>query len=123
MGGGEGTCGALTGAVTMAGLFLSPHSANGLSKKKARLATKELHDRFKEKFEAINCDELTREFRNKRTARIKNCQRITGIGAEISADIILKNRPELIAEADHEFLEASDTKLTALTNKICSLLG
>ena len=123
MGGGEGTCGALTGAVTMVGLFLSPYSKNGLSKKKARMASKELHDSFKERLASINCNELTEEFRNQRSARIKNCQRITGIGAEISATIILKNRPDLIALADHDFLAVNDTKLSALNNKICYFLS
>jgi C_GCAxxG_C_C family probable redox protein len=117
MGGGEGTCGALTGAVTMIGLFLSPHSKNGLSKKGARLATKELHDRFKEKLASITCGDLTREFADKRGARLKNCQKITGIGAELSATIILKHRPELLGQANYEFLTASDTKLKLLASK------
>ena len=121
MGGREGPCGALTGAATMIGLFLSPHSKNGLSKKMARLATKELHDSFKEKLASINCADLTNKFRNQRKARIKNCQKITGIGAEISATIILKNRPDLIAQADHDFLTATDTTLKAFTRANAAL--
>nr|MBF0221104.1 C_GCAxxG_C_C family protein [Desulfobulbaceae bacterium] len=123
MGGGEGTCGALTGAVSVMGLFLSPHCKKGLSKKKARLATKELQDRFKEKLASISCNDLTQEFLNQRKARVKNCQKITGIGAEISATIILKNRPDLIDQADRIFLAKNDSKLKALAGKFCSLLS
>jgi len=120
MGGDDGTCGALTGAITMIGLFLSPHSPNGLSKKEASSAAKELHDRFKERLSSINCNDLTKELRNNRRARLKNCQKITGIGAEISATIILGRRPDLIAQANYEFLAARDTKLKLLTSKFSS---
>lgn len=123
MGGGEGTCGALTGAVSVMSLFLSPHNNNGLSKKKARLAAKELHDSFKEKLASINCNDLTKEFSHQKKARVKNCQKITGIGAELSATIILKNRPDLIAQADRAFLTANDSKLKALAGKFYSLLS
>ena len=122
MGGGEGTCGALTGAVTIIGLFLSPHSKNGISKKNVRLAAKDLNDRFKEKLASINCDDLTREFQNQRKARLTNCQKITGIGAQLCAEIILQYRPELIKQADHNFLTATDSKFNVLADKFRSLL-
>lgn len=122
MGGGEGTCGALASAIASLGLFLSPHGDSGLSKKKARLAAKKLHDTFKEQLSSITCNDLTKEFQDQRKARLKNCQRITGLAAEISATILFKNRPELIKQVDQEFLAANDSKIAAFTSKICSLL-
>ena len=123
MGGGDGTCGALTGAVSILGVFLSPHDKKGLSKKKARLASKELHDKFKEEFSSITCSDLTEEFKNKRIARKKNCQKITGVGAEICAQIILKHRPELALKADDNFLAQKDSKLSFISNKLSSIFS
>ena len=50
MGGAGCACGSLTGAEMTLGLFLAPNLPEGLSERKFRSVSKELHDRFKERY-------------------------------------------------------------------------
>ena len=113
MGGGDGTCGALTGAVAILGLFLSHHQKGGLSKKKMRLAARALHDQFLERYDSIRCKDLTAAFANDRKARTKNCRAITGSAAELAARLIIKHKPQAVEQADLDFLSRQDKKFLA----------
>lgn len=116
MGGGDGVCGALSGAVAGLGLILGPH----LSKGDMRKAAKRLHDTFHAALGSTCCRELTLPHAGNKKAQLKNCQAITGLGAEIAGRIILDLRPQLAPQADLNFLAARDNKAQAVLTKLRS---
>ncbi len=118
MGGGDGVCGALSGAIAALGLIIGPGQRQGLSKTKLRQAAKELHDSFHEALGATVCHDLTAPYAKNRRARLKGCQAITGLGAELCARLILTLRPKLALKADLNFLDRRDTKTRAVIQKI-----
>lgn len=120
MGGSDGVCGALSGAVASLGLILGPGQSHGLSKAKMRQAAKSLHDTFLAALGATCCRDLIAPYTGERGARMKNCQAITGLGAELCARLILDLRPELVAMADLDFLNRRDTKVRVAVKKIAS---
>jgi C_GCAxxG_C_C family probable redox protein len=121
MGGNDGVCGALSGAVAALGLILGPGQRHSLPKAKMRQAAKRLHDTFLAALGATCCRDLIAPFNGDRPASKKNCQAITGFGAELCARLILELRPELTAKADLDFLQRRDTKVQAVIRKIGSL--
>lgn len=118
MGGGDGVCGALSGAVAALGLILGPGQPLGLSKSKMRQAAKKLHDLFSATFGSTACYDLTAPHADSRRAKLKSCQAITGLGAELCARIILELRPKLASRADLPFLNRRETKTQAVIQKI-----
>ncbi len=118
MGGGEGVCGALGGAIVALGLIIGPGQPYGLPKAKMRAAAQKLHDTFRDAYGSTCCRDLTAPYGGDRRARLKNCQAITGLGAELCARIILEFRPQLAGMADLDFLNRRDTKVQAVIKKI-----
>jgi len=118
MGGGEGVCGALSGAVAALGLILGPGQRYALPKAKMRRAAKQLHDSFLNALRSTSCLELSAPFVGDRKARMKSCQGITGLGAEICARIILDFRPALANGADFDFLNRRENKVQAVIQKM-----
>lgn len=118
MGGGEGVCGALSGAVAALGLILGPGRRHGLSKTKMRLAAKQLHDSFFESLRSTSCLELSAPYVGERRARMKNCQKITALGAELCAKTIVAFSPNAAQGADFDFLDRHDSKTQAVIQKI-----
>ncbi len=123
MGANDG-CGALNGAIFVIGLLLTANENHSRrTNKKIRSASGELHNKFKKKFKYEKCADLTKAQKGNHQARICNCQNITGISAELAAKIILQYRPELISQADGEFLTLQETRAGGLVKKIRSSLG
>lgn len=118
MGGGESVCGALSGAVVVLGVLLGPGREGGLSKKKMRLATKQLHDEFKKRFADTICNDLIKDYRGNKKARMKNCGEITAEAGRITVAVILEWRPALLQIADLVYLRKRDTRMSVLAQKI-----
>ncbi len=118
MGGAGCTCGALAGAIMALGLFLGPGQSGGLSKSNLADQAREMHDRFLAEYGSACCRTLIEEFSHSRKLRKNNCRNITIRAAEIMAEIILAQRPELIEKADLEFLREKDGRLAVLLQKI-----
>lgn len=114
MGGAGCTCGALAGAEMVLGLFLSPHQVHGMKKKKFRQISKDMHDRFKVRFDSTCCRNLIKRAKDKKGA---NCKELTVGGAEIAATFLLETKPELAETVDMQFLQTRDSKLFALIKR------
>lgn len=104
MGGAGCTCGALSGAVAVLGICAGPHSQTGLRKKKFRLLVKEMHDRFRERFNATCCRVLSKKVKHDSKAHHDNCLQLTKGSAEIAIRLLMEMCPELIEKADKTFL-------------------
>lgn len=120
MGGGDGVCGALSGAIAALGLLVGPGQRQGLPKAKMRQAAKELHDSFLQALGSTCCRELIAPHAGDRRARMQGCQVITGLGAELTARLLLKLRPKLAQRADLTFLNQRDSKVQAVVKKIAA---
>lgn len=118
IGGGDGVCGALSGAVAALGLIVGPGQRHGLPKAKLRRAAKRLHDDFLATLNSTTCRDLTAHHAGDRKAKLRGCQTITGIGAELCARLILELRPKLAIKADRTFLDCRDSKAQAVLKKI-----
>lgn len=122
MGGGDGVCGALSGAVAALGLVIGPGQRHGLPKSKMRQVAKRLHDSFLAAQGSTCCRDLTAPHSHDRRARLHNCQELTGLGAELTARIILELRPKLAAQADLTFLNRRDSKARGVITRIAAYL-
>lgn len=105
MGGGDGVCGALSGAIMTLGLFLGRSRPGEPKQKKFDPAVKALHDQFVQKFGTTSCRTLCDAFGNNRRARKRNCALLTQTGGALATETLLDRRPDLIAEADIDFLK------------------
>lgn len=108
MGGAGCACGALSGAVAVMGLFIGPHGRDGCAKKKFRAVVKEMHDRFRARFGATCCRVLSKKVKHDEKAHRANCLELTRGGAEIAVRLLLAARPDLVGNADRDFLAAGD---------------
>jgi hypothetical protein len=104
------------------GLFLGRQAAGRKGLKTVQDKGKELHDLFRSEFGSTCCRVLTKEVRHDQKALMKLCTLHTGEAAEAAARLILEARPELVAQADLEFLYARDTKLSAGLNRVLSVI-
>ena len=118
MGGAGCVCGALSGGQLVLSLFLSPHHSEGLSERKFRKLSKQLHDRFQGRFNTTCCRELIQPLQHDRKARKTNCQMLTGVGAELATELLLKAKPALLRQANLAFLGGQDEKLSSLVGKL-----
>jgi len=115
MGGAGCTCGSLAGAEVALSLFLGPRQHGGMKSKEFEKVAKEMHDRFRARFSATCCRVLLKRRKEKNGA---TCKELTVGGAEIAAQLLLEQRPELAAKVDLEFLGARESKLGTLAKKL-----
>jgi C_GCAxxG_C_C family probable redox protein len=115
MGGAGCACGSLAGAEVALSLFLGPRQSGGMKAKEFEKVAKEMHDRFRDRFAATCCRVLLKRRKEKNGP---TCKELTVGGAEIAAELILAQRPELAAEADLDFLAARESKLGTLAKKL-----
>lgn len=115
MGGAGCTCGALAGAEIVISLFLGPRQPGGMKSKAFEKVAKEMHDRFRARFGVTCCRLLLKRRQEKNGAA---CKELTVGGAEIAAELILAQRPELAARADLDFLGIRESKLGVLGRKL-----
>jgi C_GCAxxG_C_C family probable redox protein len=102
-------CGAFSGALMAVGLFLG---------RKPRAESKRLYDQFRSRFGSPCCRVLTRKFKDSERALFRHCTGHTGEVAEMAARFILEARPELVGQADWDFLRTRDSKLKAGLNRL-----
>ncbi|MBW2259494.1 MAG: C_GCAxxG_C_C family protein [Deltaproteobacteria bacterium] len=122
IGGAGCACGGFSGALMAVGLFLGRQGLGARGLKTVQVKGRELHDLFRSEFGSTCCKVLTKKVRHDQKALMKLCTLHTGKAAEAAARLILEARPELVAQADLEFLCARDTKLSAGFNRILSVL-
>ena len=115
-------CGGLSGALMGLGLFLGRHRLHGRGSKRIQAKGRELHDLFRSKFGATCCRVLTKEVRDQHRALIMQCTNQTGEAAKLAARLILEARPNLVEQADWDFLAAQDSKLVAGLNRLLTLV-
>lgn len=91
-------CGALSGAVMAAGLFLG-NDRPFRHRQQMREGARQLHDTFKEANGATCCRILSRNVKHDRRAHFHQCADLTAGAAEMAARLILRRRPELADRA------------------------
>jgi C_GCAxxG_C_C family probable redox protein len=122
VGGAGCMCGAFSGALMALGLFVGHQGLNGRAGKKAMARGRELHDLFQSRFGTICCRILTKKVRDDYRALFKQCATHTGEAAELAARVILEARPDLLEQADWNFLAVQDSRLVAGLNRFVSLV-
>jgi len=115
-------CGAFAGAIMGLGLFLGRQGLNGKGSKKVLGKARELHTDFKSEFGTTCCRVLTKKVAHDHRALFSQCANHTGEAAEMAARIILEARPELLDQADWDFLEKRDSKLEAGIGRLFTLI-
>ncbi|MBU2539098.1 MAG: C-GCAxxG-C-C family protein [Proteobacteria bacterium] len=115
MGGAGCTCGSLAGAEIALGLFLGPRQKGGMKTKEFEKVAKEMHDRFRTRFGATCCRILLKRRKEKNGA---TCKELTVGGAEIAAELILAQKPELAPMVDLDFLAKRESKVGVLAKKL-----
>jgi C_GCAxxG_C_C family probable redox protein len=97
-------CGAVSGGVLALGLFLGKTRPGILSGRRVRSSTREFYRRFVEQAGSTCCRVLTKKVKEDPKLHFRQCADLTGAAAEIAAQLILADRPELTAQADWSHL-------------------
>jgi len=122
LGGSGCTCGALTGGIISLGLFLGRDKTGIYNNKGIMNVSKELHDCFKEAFDATCCRVLTKKLKHGSKEQFKQGCEIVGFSSEQTARIILRERPKLVSIADFSYLEQSDSTIKSNLKKIANFI-
>lgn len=122
LGGSGCVCGALSGGVLSMGLFLGREGPGLKNGKRVMNSVKVLCDQFKDCFDATCCKVLTKDLIRGSKDHFQQCSIRAGFSAEMSARIILQNKPELVRQADYSYLEKRDSKFVAGLKKIANTI-
>jgi C_GCAxxG_C_C family probable redox protein len=118
LGGGGCLCGAVSGGVLALGLFMGKDGRTLLNASGSSFSTALLHREFAERFGSACCKVLSKKVKHDGKAHFDQCAELTGAAAEIASRIILEAKPHLAKTADIEYLEAKDSLLTGVLNRI-----
>jgi C_GCAxxG_C_C family probable redox protein len=110
-------CGALTGAVMAAGLFLGTEQAHR-RRREMRQSANQLHDAFKAANGATCCRVLTARVKHDKKAHFDHCAELTAEAAAMAARLILEKRPDLAARADRQFLARRESKISGAALRV-----
>jgi C_GCAxxG_C_C family probable redox protein len=114
MGGSGCLCGGLNGGALALGLFLGTGRLAPGGDQKVLEATHALHNRFKAVFGSTCCRVLTkRDADDRSTSHSRACAQRTAKAAELTAALILDQRPELIEDIDWPYLNQKDGRIGA----------
>ena len=102
-------CGGVAGGVMALGLFLGRDRPGLLNNRLISSVSQTYHDRFKAEFGSTCCRVLTRDVIRGTRNQFNHCSEITGRAAELAARLILEKKPELIDQADWEYLRREDS--------------
>ena len=122
MGGRGCTCGALNGGILALGLFFGRERPGFSNGKYVRDLAGELHDLFKARFGATCCRILTRHLKADTRHQYRHCCHMTAVGAELAAQIILSERPELTSGVDWVYLEKQVSSTRVGLRKLHNML-
>lgn len=122
LGGSGCVCGALSGGALSMGLFLGREGPGLRNGKQVMNSVKILRDQFKECFDATCCRVLTKDIQYGSRNHFQQCSNRIGFCAEVSARIILQNKPELVRGADHLYLKQQDSQFAAGLKKIANTI-
>ena len=115
-------CGALSGAVMASGLLLGkdrPHRY----RQDMRDSARQLHDTFKRVNGATCCRVLSKPVRHDRKAHFRQCADLTAQAAEMTARLVLRERPDLVERADNEFLNRRQNAISGALSRLAHLFS
>ena len=110
-------CGALSGAIMASGLFLGnerPHR----HRREIRNSARQLHDRFKAVNGATCCSVLSRKVKHDKNDHFLHCADLTAESAELAARLILRKRPELLKQANNNFLLKRQSMMSGALSRL-----
>lgn len=122
MGGAGCLCGALGGGVMCLGLFMTHESPNTRDRARVRAASRDLHNRFKERFGSTCCRALSMKVKDDPRAYLAQCIAITGVTARMTAEIFLGENPKLMERVDLDYLSTRDGKLQTGLKKLAGMI-
>lgn len=122
VGGAGCICGAFSGAMMAVGLFLGRQGSSRKDSKRENAGSRRIYDLFRSRFGSPCCRILTKKFKDDDRALFKHCTPHTGEVAELTARFILDARPDLVEQADWDFLTARDSKLKAGFDRLLALV-
>lgn len=115
-------CGSLSGAVLACGLFLG----NGRpyrNRRSMRACACQMHNHFKEANNSTCCRVLCKKVEHDKEAHFQQCADLTAETAGMAARLILRERPELISQADNEYLAKRRSKIGAAFSRLFRFLS
>jgi C_GCAxxG_C_C family probable redox protein len=113
-------CGALSGAVMAAGLFLG-NNRPFARRRQLRNSARQLHDAFKTVNGSTCCRVLSRKFKGDKRAHLQRCAGLTADTTEMAARLILKKRPELAATADNALVFKRESAISGAVFRLLRL--
>jgi len=118
IGGAGCACGAFSGGLMALGLFLGRQGFSGKDLRRIQGKGRAFHDLFRSQFGSTCCRILTKKVRDDQRALFRQCAARTGEAAEIAAKLILADRPNLVEQADRDFLSARASTLGACLHRL-----
>ena len=111
MGGSGCLCGAVSGGALALGLFLGTGRLSPGGDQRVLRATHRLHDRFKTVFGSTCCRVLKKKSMPGCRNQNEECAGRTAKAAELTAELILEQRPACIHQIDWKYLNQRDSMI------------
>ncbi|MFO7557307.1 MAG: C-GCAxxG-C-C family protein [Desulfobacterales bacterium] len=115
-------CGALSGAVMGAGIFLGKDHPYR-HRKEIRESARQLHDAFKASNGSTCCRVLSQKVKHDKKAHFQKCADLTVDATELAARLILEKRPELIQQANGRYLSRRQSKIGGAISRLFHLFS
>jgi C_GCAxxG_C_C family probable redox protein len=115
-------CGALSGAVMASGLLIGKDQPYR-HRQDMRDSARQLHDTFKLANGATCCRVLSRTVKDDKKAHFQQCAGLTAQAAEMAARLVLRERPDLIAQADDGFLSRRQSVVSGALLRLVRLFS
>lgn len=115
-------CGALSGAVMGAGLFIGKDRPYR-TRKDIRDSARQLHDSFKASNGATCCRVLSKKVEHDKKAHLLQCAGLTAEAAEMAARLILQKRPELINSPNKGFISKRQSGIGGVLSRLYHFLS
>lgn len=115
-------CGAVSGAVLGSGPLLGKEPPYR-HREEMRDNSRALHDAFKAEYGSTCCRALSRSVRHDKKAHHQHCAEFTGKAAELAARLVIEKRPDLLHNADTEFLSERQSKFKGALSRLFRLLS
>lgn len=113
LGGSGCLCGSISGGVIALGLFLGNGRLSPSGDRTVLAASRKLHEAFKTNHGSTCCRVLIKGVRRGSTEHYRMCAERTAFASEITARMILDQKPELIQNADWDFLNQKENRVMA----------
>lgn len=113
LGGSGCLCGSISGGVLALGIFLGNGRRSPSGDRTVLAASRKLHETFKTEYGSTCCRVLVKGLERGSTEHYRMCAERTAFATKITTRMIFDQKPELIRNADWDYLNQKENRVVA----------